>query len=87
MSKPAWEVRMDAFEKRMYAMWEQSEKRSQEADRKHLARMERIDRRLDGITKLLQQGAKILIQIEESQRDLVKSLRTIPTNGHKQEKK
>jgi len=82
MSKPAWEVRMDAFEKRMYAMWEQSEKRWQDADKKHLARMERIDRRMDATSKLLQYGAKILIDIEESQRELVKSLRTIPRNGH-----
>lgn len=80
MSKPAWEIRMDAWEKRMQAMYEASNKQ-------HLARMERIDRRLDGITKLLQQGAKIMIEIETSQRELVKSLRTIPRNGHTQGKK
>lgn len=73
---------MDAFEKRMYALWEQSEKRWQDADKRHLARMERIDRRMDATSKLLQQGARILIEIEESQRELVKSLRTIPRNGH-----
>lgn len=71
---------MDAWEKRMQAMYEASNKQ-------HLARMERIDRRLDGITKLLQQGAKIMIEIETSQRELVKSLRTIPRNGHTQGKK
>jgi hypothetical protein len=73
---------MDAFEKRMHALWEQSEKRWQEADKRHYARMERIDRRLDGITKLLQMGAKIMIDIEKAQRELITSLHTPPTNGH-----
>jgi hypothetical protein len=59
--KPDWEVRMDTFEQRMYKMWEISEKQ-------HLARMDRIDRRLDGITKLLQQGARIMVEIQASQR-------------------
>jgi hypothetical protein len=67
---------MDAFEQRMQSMLEQS-------NRSHIARMERIDRRLDATAKLLKQGAQVLLQIEQSQRELVKSLQTIPRNGHK----
>lgn len=67
---------MDAFDQRMQAMFERS-------NREHIARMERIDRRLNATSKLLEQGAKILIQIEQSQRELVKNLLSIPHNGRK----
>jgi hypothetical protein len=71
---------MGAFEARMHAMWEKSDKLHQE-------RMERIDRRLDATAKLLQQGARVLAQVIESQREFAASLRTLPRNGHKQPKK
>ena len=79
--KPDWEARFDAFEKRMLAALEASDKERRISDKLHRERMERIDRRLDATSKLLQQGARILIQIEQSQRQLVDSLRAFPRNG------
>ena len=73
-----WEERMDAWEARMQAMWETSDKR-------HMERMERIDRRLDATSKILQAGAKLLLRVEESQRKLVENL-VSPRNGHKEKK-
>lgn len=78
MKKQPWEVRMDAWEARMQVMWEASDKR-------HMERMERIDRRLDATSKILQAGAKLLLRVEESQRKLVENLVT-PSNGHKGKK-
>jgi hypothetical protein len=66
-----WEARIDA-------MWEATEK----SNKAHLERMERIDRRLDATSKILQAGAKLLLRVEESQRNLVENL-VNPRNGHK----
>jgi hypothetical protein len=52
----------------MQVMWEASDKR-------HMERMESIDRRLDATSKLLRTGAKLLLRVEESQRKLVENLR------------
>ena len=80
MPKPAWERRMDAFEARMQAMWEATQKEQIASEKLHRERMERIDRRLDATTKILQTGARLLLRVEESQRKLVENL-VNPRNG------
>jgi hypothetical protein len=58
--KQDWEVRMDAFEQRTEAF-----------QKRHIATMESIDRRLNATSKLLKYGAKLLIEIQESQKQFV----------------
>lgn len=76
MKKQPWEARMDAFEQRMQTLWESSEKR-------HAARMDKIDRRLDSITKLMQVGANQLIRMEDAQRRFFENI----TRGNGTKKK
>ena len=47
--------------------------------------MDRIDQRLDARSKLLRYGAKLLIQVQESQKLLVENI-VHPRNGHKDKK-
>ena len=71
---------MDAFEARMTAIWEASQKEWAAADKTHRERMASIDRRLESTSKLLRYGAKLLVQIQESQKLLVENL-IHPRNG------
>ena len=80
--KPAWELRMDAFEARMQAMWEATQKEWSASNKVHLETMARIDRRLDATAKLLRYGAKLLVRVQESQKELVENL-IHPRNGKK----
>lgn len=75
-----WEERMDAFEARMTAIWEASQKESAAADKAHRERMASIDRRLDSTSKLLRYGARLLVQVQESQKQLIENL-VHPRNG------
>jgi hypothetical protein len=77
-----WEARMDAFEERMRGVWEATQKEMAAAQKVHLERMASIDRRLDATSKLLRYGAKLLVQVQESQKQLVENL-VHPRNGGK----
>ncbi len=72
---------MDAFEERMRAQWEVSQKEWIASHKQHRERMDSIDRRLSATSKLLHYGAKLLIQIAEAQKKLIENL-TVPRNGH-----
>jgi len=57
-------------------LWIESEKRS-------LERYEQIDRRLAATSKLLQAGAKVLLEIREMEKRLTEKMLMTPNGGKK----
>jgi len=69
------EIRMDRWEARM----ERSDARIERSDARVAALEKRLDRRMDAITKLLQQGMRILVKNQSEIAELRKAQRRTDT--------
>jgi hypothetical protein len=64
-------------------LWIESEKRRAEVEKRAVERYEQIDRRLAATSKLLQAGAKMMLEIREMEKRLTEKMLMTPNGGKK----